>query len=216
VGDIFREIDEELRQERFDKLWRKYGKHVIALAVAVVIAVAAVSGWRQYQTSRRLDDGARFAAAKALLEDGKSEDARALFAALGRESGTNYGVLARFHEAALRAGAGDVAGAAKDYEALAGDSDLDDTLRDLATILSAFVAVNGASGDVEAISARLGPMAEEGKPWRHSALEVLGLIAHKSGDTGKAKEYYQRIADDADAPRNIRTRAAQMLAIIGN
>ena len=30
VGDIFREIDEELRQERFEKLWQHYGKHIIA------------------------------------------------------------------------------------------------------------------------------------------------------------------------------------------
>ena len=50
------------------------------------------------------------------------------------------------------AGAGDVAGAAKDYEALAGDSDLDDTLRDLATILSAFVAVNASNTGVCKIS----------------------------------------------------------------
>ena len=39
VGDLFREIEEELRQERFEKLWRSYGRYVIGAAVAVVVAV---------------------------------------------------------------------------------------------------------------------------------------------------------------------------------
>ena len=43
VGDLFREIDEELRQERFEKLWQNYGKYVIGAAVAVVLSVG---GWK--------------------------------------------------------------------------------------------------------------------------------------------------------------------------
>ena len=39
MGDIFREIDEELRQERFEKLWQSYGKYIIAAIVAVVVGV---------------------------------------------------------------------------------------------------------------------------------------------------------------------------------
>jgi len=35
VADIFREIDEELRQERAEKLWRRYGNYVLGGAVAV-------------------------------------------------------------------------------------------------------------------------------------------------------------------------------------
>ncbi len=83
MGDIFREIDEELRHDRFEKLWREYGRYVIAGAVVVVLAVAGVSGWRQYQESQRFADGAQFAVAKALSDDGKTEDAAALFADLG-------------------------------------------------------------------------------------------------------------------------------------
>ena len=40
MGDIFREVDEELKQDRYEKLWRQYGKFVIAGAVVVVAAVA--------------------------------------------------------------------------------------------------------------------------------------------------------------------------------
>ena len=120
MADIFREIDEELRQERAERLWRRYGKYAIGGAVAVVVAIAAYTGWQEYRTDRQLEAGAKFAAAKALAEEGKTGDAEALFAALGAESGTAYGVLARFHAAALRASSGDRAGAALAFRQLAG------------------------------------------------------------------------------------------------
>ena len=216
MGDIFREIDEELRQDKFEKLWREYGRYVIAGAVAIVIAVAGVSGWQQYQESERLADGARFSAAKASAEDGKTEDAAALFTALGRESGNSYGTLARFHEAALTAKKGDTDAAIALYDALAADLDIDAQFRDLATILSASVSANGASPDTATIGEKLQPIIDSGGTWRHSALEILGTLAHRSGDIAKAKELFKQIVDDFEAPQGLRSRAAQMLAIMGN
>ena len=216
MGDIFREIDEELRHDKFEKLWREYGRYVIAGAVVIVLAVAAVSGWQQYQEGQRLADGARFAAAKALSDDGKNEEAAALFASLARESGTSYGTLARFHEAALSARGGDAEAAAGLYDALAADSDIDAPFRDLATILSASVRANGSSPDAAAIGDRLRPLIDAGGTWRHSALEILGTLAHRSGDIAKSKELFKRIVDDVEAPQGLRARAAQMLAIMGN
>lgn len=216
MGDIFREIDEELRHERFEKLWRSYGRYAIAAVVIVVVGVAGFSGWKQYDESRQLEDGARFAAAKALLGDGKKQDAQALLTALARESGTSYGMLARFHVAALQADSGNSAGAVRAYDALAADTGIDKPLRDLAALLSALAMANSPSGDAAAIAARLEPLAQPGSPWRHSAFEVLGMIAQRSGDGKKAREYYRRIVDDIAAPQGVRARASQMLAIIGD
>jgi hypothetical protein len=216
VGDIFREIDEELRQEKFDKLWRAYGRYVIAGAVAIVIAVAGVNFWQQYQETRRLEDGARFSAAKELFEDGKTDDAAALFAALGRESGTSYGTLARFHEAALSARKGDADAAVRLYEALTAESGIDAPLRDLATILSASIQANDRSPDAEAIAARLQPLIDGGGTWRHSAREILATLKHRSGDIAAATLLFKNIVDDIEAPPGVRARAAQMLAIIGD
>jgi hypothetical protein len=216
VGDIFREIDEELRQDKFERLWREYGRYVIAGAVVIVLAVAGFSGWQQYRESQRLEAGARFAAAKASEQDGKTEDAAALFAALGRESGTSYGTLARFHEAALIAKKGDGEGAAALYDTLAADTGVDAELRDLATILAASIRANGASPDSAAIEAKLRPLIDSGGTWRHSALEILGTLAHRKGDLAEAKETFKKIVDDFQAPQGLRARASQMLAIMGN
>ena len=52
MGDIFREVDEELKQDRYEKLWRQYGKYVIAGAVLIVAAVAGWKAWESHQTSQ--------------------------------------------------------------------------------------------------------------------------------------------------------------------
>ena len=53
MSDIFREIDEELRRDNFFKLWQRYGKYVIALAVVAVAITGLVVGWREYQLRQR-------------------------------------------------------------------------------------------------------------------------------------------------------------------
>ena len=211
MADIFREIDEELRQERAEKLWRQYGKYAIGGAVAVVLAIAAYTGWQEYRTDRQLEAGAKFAAAKALAQEGKTGDAEALFAALGTESGTAYGVLARFHAAALRASSGDRAGAVLAFRALAGDDSIDRPMRDLATLLAAQNALDAPGADGQSIAADIDPLAQPGGAWRHLALETLGLIARSAGDPDRAKTYFQRIVDDAEAPPNVRLRASHLL-----
>ena len=216
MADIFREIDEELRQERAEKLWRRYGKYVIGGAVVVVAGIAAYTGWQEYRTDRQLEAGAKFSVAKALAEEGKTGDAEALFTALGAESGTTYGVLARFHAAALRASSGDRAGAAAAFRALDGDGSLDRPMRDLAALLAAQYAIDAPGTDMQGIAAEIAPLAGQDSAWRHLALEMLALIAQKSGDLEQARTNFQRIVDDPDAPANVRLRATQMLRLVGN
>ena len=47
VADLFQEIDDELRQDKASKLWKIYGKYVIAVAVIVIISVASYRFWEQ-------------------------------------------------------------------------------------------------------------------------------------------------------------------------
>lgn len=211
MGDIFREIDEDLRQEKAERLWRRYGKYVIGGAVAVVLGVAGHGGWQQYRENRQLEDGARFAAAAALVAEDRAEEARALFAALAREGGGAYGTLARFHEAALTLDAGDRAGAAVAYRALAGDDTVDRPMRDLAVVLAALADVDAANGAMPGLEA----LAAAGSPWRFTAAEILGLAARRDGRIDEARTHFQRIVDDPEAPANMRARASRVLAMLG-
>lgn len=215
MGDIFREIDEELKQEQYTKLWQDYGKYVIAAAVAAVLAVGGFQGWSKYQTAKRVDDSKRFLAAVAMLADDKPRDAAALFAQLAENAGTGYATLARFHRAALRVKSGDVAGAVAIYDALAADGSVEPPLGGAATVLSVMHSMGLGGADHRALTERLQPLMQKDGPWRHSARELTGLLALKSGDQAGARTHFQALADDVDAPQGMRARAAQVLAVIG-
>jgi hypothetical protein len=213
LADIFQEIDEDVRRERLQQLWKRYANYVIGAALLLVLGTAAVVGWREYQNRQNQAQAQRFLAAIDQATRGEEAAAREAFAKLSADAGAGYATLARLREAALLAKTGDAAGAAKVYEQIATDSRVDPVFRDLATIM--IVQDTIATGDPPKLTQLLAPLLGEKNPWRHSALELSALLAQRTGDQAKAKEIYTKLADDLTAPQNMRARATEMLAILG-
>lgn len=207
MTDIFREIDEDLRRDRLEAVWRRYGTYILAAAVAVVVATGAYVGWQRYAESARAGRAAAFVGAMDLVAR-KDAGAEAALASIASEGG-GYAALARLQQAAQLAKAGDVAGATDIYEAMTGDGSLEAPFRDLALILIGLRGVDTA--EPVALSARLAPLAEDGQPWRHSARELMALLAQRAGDTAKARELLNRLVDDQEAPQGARRRATELL-----
>ena len=213
MGDIFREVEEELRQERYERLWRQYGKYLIAAAVLVVAAAAGWQGWSSYRVSQQEAGGLAFSAATRLVRDGRMEQAEAAFAALDATAG--YRVLSRFQQASIRAATGDHAAAVDIYDKLAADRDTPSSLRGLATVLAGLQALRVKEIPSDAISDRIAPLTGPGAAYRHIGQEILAMAAQRAGDRKMAVSYYRKLVDDAETPSGIRTRAAQMLNILG-
>jgi len=214
VSDIIREVDEELRREDWEKVWKKYGKFVIAGAVGIVLVTAAVVGWREYDRSRRMAEGQHFAEAVARAENTATPaEAADIMAGVAAEAPEGYATLARFREAKLRADAGDRAAAIALYDGLAADAGVEPMFRDLATLYS--VRMQMAEGDPAALTARLEPLTAPANPWRYSALELTAVIALSNGDRDGARRTYTELADDVAAPESLRARAAEMLQALG-
>ncbi|MEE2997451.1 MAG: tetratricopeptide repeat protein [Pseudomonadota bacterium] len=214
MGDIFREVDEELKQERYEKLWREYRWYIIGAAVVIVAVVAGRQAWNEYQTSQRYAEGKRFTAAAALLLDGKTTEAANAFSGLAQNTSSGYGVLSRFYQASIAAKAGDTLHAIEIYDRIADDSGVPNSMRQLAAVLATFQALKVSSISGQTIRDRIQPMTGAGKPYRHVALEILALTAQRDGDADAARANYQAIVDDPKAATGIRTRAAQMLNIL--
>lgn len=210
MSDIFQEIDEELRRENFAKLWQRYGVYLVGLAVVVVVAVAAVVGWRAYQQRLHEAEGERYALALDLARQGKDKEATEVFAEVSRQARGGHAMLARFEEAALKSKGGDTKGALALYDALSTDSSVDPAYRDLARLMAAQDELKG--GDPRAVITRVAPLTSTSNPWHPTALELTALAQLKAGDPAAARATYQRIADDLQAPQGLRARAAEILA----
>ena len=49
MANIFREVDEDIRKERYINLFRKYGVYVIAIIVIIVGTLAGIQFYSGYQ-----------------------------------------------------------------------------------------------------------------------------------------------------------------------
>jgi hypothetical protein len=213
VSDIFREIDEELRRDNLLKLWKLYGRYIIAAVVFVLLIAGGVVAWRDHQLSERRAQSARYAAALSLLREGKNAEAAKVFETIAQEGG-GYAQLAVFEDADLALKAGDRKAAIAAYDKIAVTPGVDAEFRDVAVLLSVMVGFN--DGDPQAAIDRLKPLIESGNPWRPSALEVTAVARLKLGDKAGAVELFKQLADDLAAPEGVRARAAEMAAALAN
>ena len=213
MSDIFREIDEELRRDNLLKLWSRYGRYLIALAVLVLLIAGGIVAWRDHQITERRAQSTRYAAALSLAREGKDTEAAKVFGAIAQEGG-GYGILALFQEAGLLAKSGDRKGAVAAYDRIARTGGLDPAFRDLAVLLSVMQGMPEA--DPQAIIDRLAPLTAAGNPWRPTALELTAAARLKSGDKNGALALYQSLADDLAAPQGLRARAAEMAAALAS
>jgi len=213
VSDIFREIDEELRRDNLLKLWSRYGRYIIAIAVFALVVAGGIVAWRDHQLSERRAQSTRYAAALTLARDGKEADAVKVFAAIADEGG-GYAILASFEEAALLAKSGDREAAAAAYDRIAAASELDPNLRGLAVLLSAMQRMPEA--DPHTTIDRLAPLTASGNPWRPSAIELTALARLKLQDKSGALDLFKSLADDPATPQGLRARAAEMAAALAS
>ena len=210
MADIFHEIDEDLRRERFSRIWSRYGIYIIGLAVLIVVGVGAWRGYEWWQLKEQQASGAKFESGLELGTEGKNAEAEAAFAALEKDGTNGYRILSRFRSAVELAKT-DRAAAIKDYDALALDAGIGHLMRDVAKVRAALLLVDTAPlADIEA---RMGPLNTSDGAFRHSAREIIGLSQYKAGNFKEAVATFDAIMNDSQTPPGLRRRAELMRAL---
>jgi len=209
--DLFREVDEEVRQEQYLRLWKQYGVYIAGAVLAIILITVGVVVWLDRQEGQRDADGEVLLDAIAASQE-RPDEALDLLADLAAEGSKGYRLLARLREGALLAERGDTRSAVAIYDTLAADSGQDQIYRDLAKVLA--VSHGMSVMDRGEVEDRLAPVLGDDNPWRYSAHELVATAMMASGDTAAAREAYQVLVDDVNAPSGVRARSAEMLAIL--
>ena len=209
---FFREVNEEMRQDRARFIWDRYGPYALALAVLVVLGTAGFVAWEYWTTSRANRSGDAFSQALMLANEGKNDEALGALEKLEADGYGAYPLLARMRAATVLAAKGDFAGAVASFDEVAADSSIPASIRDMANLRAALILVD--SGTYADVSARAEALTAETNPLRHSAREALGLSAWKEGRSSDALKLFEQIAADDGAPRNSRERATLLAELI--
>ncbi len=213
MADIFREVDEDIRHERYEKLWKRYRWWLLGLIVALIAAVAAYVIIDEQNESLRREEGLQFAAALAELEAGRPKQAAAQFKALADSTDSGYLALARLRAADALAASGDRSGAVALYDELSADSRASLLYRELGVLLAAEHLLDSAPP--QDVMQRLAPLVSGDGPWRSLAIELTGLAQIKAGRTEAARQIFADLSQDVQAPSGVRARAQELLASLG-
>ena len=212
MDDIFKEVDEELREERLTKIWKRIGPYVIGILSGTIIITSAVIGYREYDETQRQNWGVQFAEAMNLSEEGNWQESLDLFEALTEKTNLGYKTLSLFQAASLYAKNGNKEKALEIYQSLENEA-LDENFRDLATLMLIYLQFDNA--DPEILEKRIEKLASKGNPWYYNAMELKGFLFAKQKNKEKQIEIFNILSKDNKAPEGVRTRANDMLAILG-
>ena len=209
--NFLREVEEELRRERFERIWKEYGTFILAGAALIVIGVLGY----KYVENRRLTaaqtTGQRYEGAVDLASSGKDGSAEKEFAAIVAEGTGGYPELAWLQLAGVLLKQGKKADAIAAYDELA-KSGTDPLLRDYAALQAAGARLGEA--DFTEMQNRLTPLMADMSPWRYSARGLLGVAAFKAGKPDEARTVLTPLLVDQKTPASIAERAQIVLAEI--
>ena len=209
--DVFDQVEEELRSDRYKRLARTWLPVVGGVLLVALIAALAWWGWQKMETSKA--DKASIAYQRGLesLESNNLVGADAAFVQAANEGNAAYKAMALQHRAGIAVQQNRVPAAVELLDEAAGAT-RDPLLRDAAALKAGLLLMDTAS--LEDIQARLEPLIEEGRPFRAFAREALAMAQLQHGKTAEARQSLVVLKNSLDTPREISQRADLTLGSI--
>ncbi|MDI9408691.1 MAG: tetratricopeptide repeat protein [Candidatus Pacebacteria bacterium] len=212
MNEFIKEVEQEIRADRYEELWKKYGKWLIAALVLVVLGTAGFVAWRNYRYEQNATQGAELIGALNLMDRGDLAGATAALNHLAKNGRPSYAALAELHEAQAQFALGKTSQALGIYSTIAENSSYDPIFRDLALLLSGYIWVG--LENPELLEARLKPIMAKDNPWHFGAIELLALSQMNGKNYAKAREILTPLSQDSAAPAGIKRRAGELLSTL--
>ncbi len=201
------EVDEDLRRDQVNALWKAYGKYIIGAAVGVVLVVAGNEIYKAQKLSAQETNSAAFGEVVDKITDGNA-NAVELWAESATTLSGGYAALADFRLATAEVEAGNVDTAIAKFDAVASSSSIDTSLQQLAQLRAALLIVEKKNNPDDA-RGRFSALAIKGQPWYYTATEQIAFIDMQQGRNTEALSGFNILIDDTATPQSISSRARQ-------
>ena len=209
MTDIFREVEEDVRREKLEKLWKAYGNYAIGAVVLLFAGIAGWQIWERHDLQERAKTSDAFIAAQRITNP---QTAAASFADIARTAPKGYAELARLSEAGAMLASGQSGPAIDLYKQIANDDN--GPIGAVARLRAAWALADTASRN--ALTDLVKPLDQPGSPWRQNAREVEAYADYRAMDTKAALAKYAILAADPESPDSLRRRAQAMRDFLRN
>lgn len=206
TDELMREVDDDIRRERLQRLWVQYRTPFLLVVGLLVVGLIGLNFWTSHQRAQAGEAMLALDRATTLLQKGKADGAIAQLHALEPNSTRERHDLVLWWLGRAYDQAGQTDAAVKQWHALASHPQGSDLLwRDLACLR---LLQDGATVPENCAS-------DGASPLRAQRREAVAAQRWQQGDVNDARRMLQAVADDANAPSGQRSRAARLLAAMG-
>lgn len=202
--DVFEQVEEELRSERY-KRWAKTWLPVVGAVLGVAL-VAALGWWAWQSHVTRQADAASTDYQRGLetLEGGNPTGADAAFVEVVRRGGA-YKILALQQRAEIAINRNQIPQAIEFLDEAA-KSSRDPLLSDAPALKAAWLVMD-TDASLADIEARLEPLTGNKRPLRYYAREALAMARMQHGQLPAAREAFVLLQRELGVPQDVSDRA---------
>lgn len=204
---IYREVDQDLAEEKQLKELKQWLPAMIGLAVLVI---AVVGGKQIWDAQRKAAAEANAVAFTAAANGEAPEASLAELDTLRADAPAGYAAMAAFRVAGIQASEGNIDAAVSALNDVSANDSLPQRLRKLARIRAAYLLLDT---DAAGALAQLNGLQDEDSAIALFAKEIAGLAAMKDGDYTRAESYFVAIEQSPTAGESISARASNFAAL---
>ena len=184
MSDIFDEVEESLRQDKMEGLWKRYRPFIYGAAALLVGAVALNEFVLRPQAEQaRAERALAFENALTLLEEDNYTEAEAAFRELAEGNGKIAPLAAQYLAQTQYEGGGDSNGATRTLSSVAAVEG--SPFERLSILKTAYYSVDTQS--MSDLEATLGSLVEDEGPLGALARELIAAKAFETGDIARAR-----------------------------
>ena len=213
MSDVFQEVDEDIRQERYKTIWKRYRYYFISIIMVLIIAVATNAFLRHENFKKVNERSDKFFNAVSISNSNSDEALKLLneFSKTELKSSQYNVVLSLFIEAAINREKQDFSAALNVYSQIAKMENIDIFYIDYANLCAAGTLIS--SGDIEAAIIMLEMLIKNNSPLLLIAKEYLGYVEISKGNYEKSKILFEEIYEDASSSQEMINRVKEVLSV---
>ena len=209
---LFQEINEELKNEKMLKFWKKYG--VIAMIIVVVALTCAVSyeslvAWHNKRAQAWANT---YSQAYNLQIQGDYDGSLAIFKDMAEKNDGIYRDLAKMQMVNILLTQNKIEEACTALQEYIDDEDSNQSLREAAVIK--LVSYKLEKAPAEEINALLEPLLANNGKFVNTAKEMKAMLAIRENNITQAQEIYADILNAQNLPETLKVRTQNMLAAL--
>jgi len=211
VVDLFEEVEEQIRSDRYRDLALKAVPWLTAILAAVLVGYLGYWGFKIYQDHRLEAATLQYQNGVDALSAGDKAAAQTDFAGAAKQGDPAYEALGLMQQGGLAVSAGKPDQAAKLFDAAAKATRIP-VFSDLAQLRAAFALLDHTP--LPQMRTRLEPLTDQKRPYWAYARQALAMAELMAGQTAKARADLQTLSLRLDAPQDVRQEAAMAVQSI--